>query len=157
MQNKITPVTKEMLPEISECYRAAYAQMGEDWSAERALEFVKFKFNRYPDLAFAALVYGKPVGAIFFDIKPWYDGNRLVDGEIFVHPEYQKQGISVLLNRALYKVALEKYNCVAVESITFKNKYHLQMYAKIGLFQDPELVFITGNLKEINEKINSRC
>ena len=88
------------------------------------------------------------------EVKPWWDGNRLIEGELFIHPEYQGHiGIGIPLVLALLKTAREKYNCVVVESITFKDGYQLPMYHKIGIDPDPELCFITGNIETILKRL----
>ncbi|MBI4176413.1 MAG: hypothetical protein HY518_04355 [Candidatus Aenigmarchaeota archaeon] len=43
------------------------------------------------DLQIVAEYNGKPVGAFVAGIKPWWDGNHLADGEIFVHPDCAEQ------------------------------------------------------------------
>jgi len=151
---KIVPTTRDMLPRLAECFRAAYAPQGEIWSSEKALEFITFKFNRWPDLSFAAVRNGEPVGAIFTDMKPWHDGPHLCEGELFVHPKHQGNPfIAIPLALALINTAKRKYNCSAIEGVTFKKGNQLSMYEKIGYKEDPTLTFITGNIDVMLEKL----
>jgi len=154
MSVKIVPITKEMLPVLAECFRAAYAPLGEIWSSEKALEFLLFKFNRYPDLSFAAIMNDKPVGAIFSDKKPWHDGNHLCEGELFVHPDHQGNPfVAVPLVLNLIEVAHKKYNCTTIEGVTFKQSNQLKMYEKFGYKEDQALTFITGDISVMVERL----
>jgi len=44
-------------------------------------------------LAFLAEVNGKIAGGICGIIKPWWDGNHLVETELFLRPEFQRQKV----------------------------------------------------------------
>ena len=154
MSIKIVPIEKKMLPQTSECFRAAYLPLGKNWSEEKALEFITFKFNRYPDLSFAAIMNNKIVGAIFTDMKPWHDGPHLSEGELFVAPEHQGNPfIAMPLTLALINTAKQKYNCSVIEGVTFKKGNQLTIYEKIGYREDPTLTFITGDIDEILGKL----
>ncbi|MBO7504680.1 GNAT family N-acetyltransferase [bacterium] len=52
---------------------------------------MSYWYDRQPDLFFVAEVDGRVVGGIVSGIKPWFDGNRLVDGELFVDKKYQER------------------------------------------------------------------
>jgi len=60
------------------------------------------------------------MGGFVAGIKPWWDGNHLVDGEIFIHPKFQKKGFGKLLSKYMYETAIKKYNVVSFNTITFK-------------------------------------
>ncbi|MCL1902556.1 MAG: hypothetical protein FWG18_02940, partial [Alphaproteobacteria bacterium] len=59
---KTVPVSKRMLAELAECFRAAYAPLGENWSKKLAIEFLTLKFKRHADLCFAAVCLDKTGG-----------------------------------------------------------------------------------------------
>lgn len=111
-------------------------------------------FKRQPDLAFVAECDGKPVGAFVSGIKPWWDGNRLFDGEIFVDLAYQKRGIGTLLAKAMYAAAVKKYNATVFEAVTFrKSKHPLSWYRAQGFKPESKLVLISGSLVKARKKL----
>lgn len=113
-------------------------------------KLLSYWLERQPDLAIVAEYNGRPVGAFVAGIKPWWDGNHLVDGEIFVHPDLQKKGIGTELSKALFKKALERYKVTNYDAITFNNhKFPLNWYKSLGLISSENLVLISGNVKSI--------
>jgi len=70
-------------------------------------------------LAFAAEYDGKIVGAFFAGIKPWWDGNHLFDGEIFVHPDFQNKKIGKALFKRILEEAVKKYDAKIFDAFTF--------------------------------------
>ena len=152
MAIKIRLMEKQDIQQLSEIYTLVYQKfdIGEKWTVESSKELLDYWFNRQPDLAFVAEFNDKIVGAFVAGIKPWWDGNHLVDGEVFVHPDYQKKGIGTELSKALYKKAIEKYNVVSFDTYTFKKtKFPLNWYKSQGFIENPDWVMIEGDLKSI--------
>jgi len=83
---------KKDLEKLSEIYSLVYEKfdIGEKWTSKTAKKLLEYWFDKQSDLAFVAEENNKIVGAFIAGIKPWLDGNHLSDGEIFVHPNYQK-------------------------------------------------------------------
>jgi len=105
MNIKIRPMRKEDLRQVAEIYTIVYQKfdIGEKWTTKTALKLLDYWYKKQPDLAFVAESNRKIVGAFVAGIKPWWDGNHISDGEIFVHPDFQKQGIATKLSIALYE------------------------------------------------------
>ena len=72
---------------------------------------------------------GFVAGAFVSAIKPWWDGNHLMGGEIFVSLGYQKKGIGRELAKALFRKALKKYKVTNFDAYTYiKTKFPLSWY-----------------------------
>ena len=88
-------------------------------------------------------------------LKPWWDGNHLEDGEIFVIKKYQHQGIASLLMKALCIYALDKYNATILEAHTYKdeNGFPLNWYKRLGFRIMDDLKIINGDIKEVIQRL----
>ena len=156
MTVKIRLMQKKDLPKLSKIYIDIYnnLQIGEHWTPASAEKMLNYWFERQPDLAFVAVDGKEVVGAVASAIKPWWDGNNLMDGEIFVTPDYQKKGVGKKLMRALFKKALKKYKVTMFDAFTYnKTKFPLSWYKSIGFKENKELAMIYGNVKEILLKL----
>ncbi|MBS3169169.1 GNAT family N-acetyltransferase [Candidatus Woesearchaeota archaeon] len=150
---------KEDLRQLAEIYSIVYQKFDieERWTSESAKRLLSYWFDKQPDLAFVAEFNGKVVGAFIAGIKPWWDGNHLSDGEIFVHPDYQKKGIATKLSVALYEKALQKYNVISFDAYTFKKtKFPLSWYLSQGFVQNKEWIMISGDVKGIVSKLKRK-
>ncbi len=153
----IRPVWQKDLGRLAQIYADVYKafDVGERWDKRAAGRLMAYWFKRQPDLFFVAEWKEKVVGAAVAGIKPWCDGNHLVDGEIFVHPDNQNQGIGAKLNRVLLERALQKYNAGTIDAVTFRNhEFPLCWYKRLGFKEVGEWVIISGKIKDILEKID---
>ena len=97
----------------------------------------------------------KVVGAIMSGVKPWFDGNRLIDTELFVDKNYQNRHLA----RELYKKHLLEaqriYNTKVIEFHTYgdENQFPQNWYRKIGFQKDKELIIMNGNIKKVLEHL----
>ena len=149
---KIRKADKEDLREIANIFARVYADfdVGEKWTNESAYKLMSYWFDRQSDLFFVAEIDNKLIGGFVSGIKPWWDGNHLVDGELFVDPKYQKKGIGRELSKVMYTNAIKKYNIVSVEGITFRNKkFPLSWHKSIGFREIDEWVLIGGKPKSL--------
>jgi len=156
MNLKIRLAKKEDLNNLAKIYKKAYSalQINEKWTTKKAKKLLTYWIEKQPDLFFVAENENKLVGAFVSGIKPWWDGNHLFDGEIFVDPKYQKEGIGTQLLITLFTKAIKKYNANTFEASTFSNiKFPLKWYNSIGIKSNKELIFISGNLKKVLKKI----
>ena len=114
-------VKKEDLDDLAVIYKDLYdnADIGEDWSIEKAKKLLEYWYNKQGDLFYVAEEDGKPVGGCVSGIKSWFDGNRLVDGEIFVSKDYQEKHIGRNLMLEHLKQAKIKYNANVMEFHTY--------------------------------------
>lgn len=142
---------------IASYYADYYANsvLGEKWTKEKAVELFQYFYNQNKDLFFVAYDDDKPVGVIMSVLKPWWDGNHLEDGEVFVLPSYQRKGIAKSLFKALFKHAIEKYNATTLEAHTYENEngFPYNWYKRLGFETIDDLKIISGNIKEIIKKI----
>jgi len=153
---KVRKVKKVDIKKLARVYAKTYTKKycGETWTIKQSEKYLNHMLKNNPDLAFLAELDGKIIGGYFASITPWCDGNRLTDGNIFVHPKYHKSGAGLSLGIALYDKAVKKYNCVTSESITFKNKkFPLSWHKKRGFKVSEDLVFIEGNTKDMLKRM----
>jgi GNAT superfamily N-acetyltransferase len=123
--------------------------VGERWDVESAVSLIRYWYERQPDLAFVAEIDSIIVGAFIAGVKPWWDGNHLVDGELFVSPAHQSSGVGTQLSITLYETALEKYKVVSFDTYTFKNtEFPLKWYESQGFEVNSEWVLIAGDVKQ---------
>lgn len=156
---KIRNITKEDLNELAGIYSEVYHvfDVGEKWTRESAYNLLRYWLERQPDLALLAEYNGKIVGAFVTGIKPWWDGNHLSDGELFVHPKYQKKGIGKELSKEIYHLAIKKYNAIRFDGFTFKMKeFPLKWYKSQGFKEIKEWVMISADLKEALQSLEKQ-
>ncbi len=154
---KIRLIRDKDLQELANVYTKVYKNIdvGEKWTSRAAYKLLSYWFDRQPDLAFVAEWDGKLVGAFVSAVKPWWDGNHLSDGELFVDPKYQQRNIGTELSKKLYAKALKKYNVTRLDAFTFKlKKFPLSWYKSQGFEEVKEWAIISGNLRKIKKKIN---
>ena len=147
---RIRNATELDIKHLAGVYVAVYEDfdVGEKWTHESAQALMRYWFERQPDLAFVASVPDAAgiVGGFFAGIKPWWDGNHLVDGELFVHPDYQRLGIGSTLAAQMFRQAMTRYNAVVVQGCTFRNSAHpLSWYKSLGFNEDKEWTMLSGD------------
>lgn len=144
---------------LAEIYVESYndANIGEKWNVDSACKLLAYWFKKQPDLAFVAEFNGEIAGGLISGIKPWWDGNRLSDGELFVDPKFQKRGVGTALMKELCEKAMKKYGAVSLDAFTYKNnKFPLSWYKSIGLEEVKEWAIVSGKLKDILEKFKNK-
>lgn len=155
---QIEHTTQKDLATLAEIYLEAYnciVDLGEKWTRPTALELIKHFYKQQPDLFFTAHVDNKVIGGIVSSVKPWWDGNHLTDGELFVDPNFQGQGIGTHLLQKMFQVAEEKYGAVSWDTFTHRVHEHpLRWYKKMGFTEIAQWVMISGDLKKVLRKID---
>ena len=144
------------IEELAELYIRIYKDTNpkEKWDICSAKKFITYFYELCPDLFFIAKMKDKIIAGIWGPIKPWWDGNKVYDLEIFVDKEYQGNGISKLIFEHYFEVAIKKYNVSSVEAITFGDrKFPMCYYEKIALNKEQQLVLLEGKAQEISKKI----
>lgn len=105
----------------------------EQWTKERARAFLQMWLERRPDLFFVAEVDGVLSGGHVGDIKPYFDGNRFTDGEMFVDPAVRHLGIARLLMQRCVEEACRLHNVVAKETLANGNsQVVLDWFQRLG-------------------------
>ena len=153
---KIRLMQRKDLKGLAKAYTRAYKiySKWEHWNDKQSYKLLSYWLKRQPDLAFVAVYDKKPVGAFVAGIKPWWDGNHLIDGELIVDPDYQKKGIGKILLKTVLEKAVRKYDAVIWEAITFKKtKFPLSWYRKLGFNEVKELTIISGDIKKALKKL----
>lgn len=147
---------EEDLKELAIIYKELYddADIGEYWSVESALKLLQYWYDRQADLFYVAEEDAKVVGGVVSGIKPWFDGNRLIDGEIFVSKDYQGKHLAKLLMLEHLKEAMNKYGVKVMEFHTYgdEKEFPQNWYTRLGFKKDNELIIMNG---EIEEAINN--
>ena len=142
---------EEDLEEVAVLYTDIYdkVDIGEKWTKSASHQLMKYWLSKQSDLCFVAIIEDKIVGGFVAGIKPWWDGNHLVDGEVFVDYNYHKHKIGTELSKAIYKTALTKYKITSIDFVTFsKNGFPLSWYERLGFKVNRQLVLINGTPKE---------
>lgn len=85
-------VQKTDIEDLSKIYKELYdnADIGENWTLEKAKDLFMYWYEKQNDLFFVAIEDNVPVGAIVSGVKAWFDGPRLTDTELFVSNKCQK-------------------------------------------------------------------
>ena len=152
---KIRQMKEKDLKKLAELYVKAYKiyNKWERWNTKAAYRLFKYWLKRQPDLALVAEYNNKVAGAFVAGIKPWWDGNHLIDGELVVDPDYQKKGIGKLLLKTMLEKAILKYNATMWDAITFKKtEFPLSWYRRLGFNEADGWTIISGNIKKALEK-----
>lgn len=147
----------EDLPALACIYMRAFAdpELKENWSLDSALALLSHWFAKQADLAFVAEVDGSLAGAFITGVRPWWDGNHLVDGELFVDPQFQSLGLAKALIKAVLLRAEELYKPVLWETYTFREQsFPLTWYKQLGFDEIDEWVMIRADMKKVFARLN---
>ncbi len=153
---EIRPTDEKDLSTLSGIYVEAYnpLNIGEEWTDQTALRMLKHFYEVQPDLFFTAEEDGEIIGCIVALIKPFWDGYHLTDGELFLSPQHQKKGVGKKLIQHMFIAALEKYQAVSWDTFTHNIHEHpLKWYKSLGFEEIHEWTMISGNIKDVLEKI----
>lgn len=150
-------VEKSDIEELAKIYKELYdnADIGEDWTVEKAYDLLTYWYEKQRDLFFVAIEDDVPVGAIVSGIKTWFDGLRLIDTEIFVSNKCQKKHIGKSLMIAHLEKAKIKYNATMIEFHTYgkENEFPQNWYNRIGFEKDNELIIMHAKVEDVLNKL----
>lgn len=153
----ICQANRDDIDQMVDIYIDSYnsINIGEKWDRQSAKTMLLHLFEIQPDLTFVAKIEGKIVGAANALIKPWWDGNRLTDGEIFVNPKYQGKKIGKRLIKHLFMEAKKKYNAVSWDTFThIIHKHPLSWYKSMGFEEIKEWAMISGKIDTVLKKLD---
>lgn len=150
-------MTADDLPALAAMYVRSFADpaLGEHWTEPAAQALLANWYARQPDLAFVAADDSKLLGAFVVGVRPWWDGNHLVDGELFVDSDSQGKGVASDLIREVLLQAKAKYAPVVWESYTFKGQdFPLNWYKRMGFREIDEWVMIRADVADVLHKLD---
>ncbi len=156
MSHHIRLATTNDLTALAEMYAAAFNTMHpqEHWTADRAAEFLQTFLKRQPDLAFVAEQDGLLIGGFFSAIRPWWDGNWLVDGELWVDRAQQRHGVGKQLLAHGITSAIDQYHVCRMEALTFGgDTFPLSWYRQLGFRTVDDMVIIAAKPEDILAKL----
>ena len=155
MTLNIRRIREEDLDKLAEIFTEVYAKfdVGERWNKKAAYSMLSYWIKKSPDLCFLGEYDGRIVGAFCTCVKPWWDGNHLSDAELFVHPDYQKKRIGTELLKFVLDYTIKKYQVVSFDAFTFRGKYPLKWYEKIGFKEIKEWAMISCSPSEVLKKL----
>lgn len=144
---------KDLAP-LSMIYKALYnnsSVLNENWTEESAFKLLYFYYTSQPDIFVIAEEDGVVVGAVMSLVKPWYNGNRLIETEIIVTESRQHCGIASKMFKEHFKRASDIYDVKTIEAHTFQDErgYPLKWYKKQGYTIDNNLLVINGNIPRV--------
>ena len=145
--------TTKDIKKLADIYSRAFHGMHphEQWTSETAERFLTSFLQRQPDLAFLAMDGKQIVGGFFAAIRPWWDGNHLVDGELFVDSAAQRHGVGSALMKHLLNQAVQTHQAIVMEAITFKDEgFPLNWYKKAGCQTVDDMVIISGKISDLH-------
>lgn len=155
---EIRHAKKEDIDTLAEIYIAAYnpLNIGERWTKPTAVTMLSHLFEVQPDLTFIAVIDGNIVGGVNALVKPWWDGNHITDGEIFVASGHQGKKIGKKLLKRLFQEAKDKYNAVSWDTFThIVHDHPLAWYKSMGFEEIPHWTMITGDIDKVLNKLSS--
>lgn len=122
----------------------------ETWSVQSASSLIKFFLDAPQGIVIVATSDHNLVGGICGLIKPWWNGNRIVDTEFFVHPNYQRQDVGRRLLIRYLERAKQNYSAQEIESITFRQPdFPSSWYERMGFKEKPDWKVMTGNVEQV--------
>ncbi len=146
----------DSIDELTNLYVKIYKKTNpqEKWDIVSAKKFIMYFYELCPDLFFVAKLNEKIIAGIWGPVKPWWDGNKVYNLEIFIDNEYQGKGLSKFMFFHYFDIAIKKYNVNSVEALTFNDRdFPLSFYHKISLNKDRQLVLLEGKAQEVISKL----
>lgn len=154
----VRPMKQDDLKELAQIYVEVYEDfdVGEKWDQESAQKLLKHFFDKQPDMCFVAEKGNQLLGGFLAGVKPWWDGNHLVDAELFVHPKHQKSGVGSQLSKHAYQEAKDKYQATYLDFVTFSGfDFPLSWYKKQGFEVINGWTLISGELQEVLQNLEN--
>ncbi len=153
---KIRLINENDISSVAKIYAKAFNKVApdEDWTQQSAEDLMKYLFKKQADLFFIAQIDDKIVGGAVAIVKPLWNGNNLVESELFVDPDYWKNGIGTKLLKKFLTEAIEKYNVVDLHGIADgRTDFPMKWYSKIGL-NETGWLHVEGDAREILKNLH---
>lgn len=128
-------VDKADVPALAESLTAAYAEepWNERWSADRACVRVEAILSGWQAMGMAAVEDGRIIGGALGFVDPYAEEDFFFVSELFVRPEWKRQGVGRELLHRLEE-ALQARGIHVTQLISIKDNQ--LFYNKCGMAQD---------------------
>ena len=154
-------IQNEDIASISDAYARYYREsvIHEPWTPEKVADLLRYSCTKQPDLFFAAYdEEGKPEGFVLSFVRPFSDGNHLVDTEVFVDPRLslaRRSFAAKELTVKLLETAVRDVHVMAIDGFAYEdeNGFPLNMYQKMHMVEDRDLKMFTANISEFLTRI----
>lgn len=125
----------------------------ESWSQKSAREFLAMWLQRQPDLFFVAELDGRIVGGTVCDLKPYFDGPRITDGEMFIAPAVRNAGVARALMCRQLDEAYYRFGVKTVESLANgQSEVVMRWCDRIG-FKRTEWIHMEVPITQLRERL----
>ena len=153
---KIRGCQSDDLGKLAKVYTDSYnhEDIEELWTVESAEKLLSRFYELQPDLFFVAESDTALVGGTVAVAKPWWNGNHITDGELFVAPNAQGEGVGRKLLKKLFTEAKSKYGAVSWDTFTHTYRDHpLKWYKSLWFSEIDKWTMIHGNIDEVLDKM----
>lgn len=154
-------VNEQDLPTLAKIYCTLYTKsaLHENWDQASAYKLLKFFYDHNSDIFVVAENNGQAIVAIASLVKPWHDGNRLIETEVFVAEKHQHKGIGSNLFEKHFGLAMKKYNTKIIEAHTYEEPdgYPLNWYRKQGYEVIQDWFVINGEIGKVYNYLKHNC
>lgn len=123
----------------------------ENWNNSTALSYLTYFYHLQPDLFLCAYDDDIPVGAVFSVLKPYWNGMRLSELEVFVSEDYRDQNIGKKLLENHFELAMAKYHVSSVNTVVHQD--YLSWFQKIGLEAFYDRITLYGNIENCLQEL----
>ena len=154
---KVRVATEQDVPVLAAVYMEAFksVDLSERWTVETAVRLMRFFLRAQPDLSLVADLRGDLIGGICGLIKPWWDGPRLVQTEIFVSPHHRRVGVGAALLKQLLIVARASHNATYIEAVTFNDlAFPSSWYQKLGFEDKKDWKVIVADVGQLEGELD---
>ncbi len=157
---RIRRIKEADIPRLGKLYVQIYKKhnVGEAWTVPAAQRMLRWYLKIAQDMAYLAEDDGQIIGAFLVGVKPWWDGNHLLEGEIFVHHDYQRSGIGSALMKKILEHGVKKYRAVIWEPFAYEWDYPFKWYKSLGFkkVKGNGLTIISAKPKDVLNKLKRR-
>lgn len=139
-------VNENDIPALAAAMSSSYSEepWNEKWNSERAKRRIKSILVGFESLGVAAFEDGKLIGAALGFVDPYADEDFFFVSELFVIPEWKKQGVGKKLLAEL-EIHLKERGVSVLELISIKENW--EFYAKCGVNNDEGITVLGKPLK----------
>lgn len=145
---------------MAKAYVEAFREVdpSERWSKDSAEKLIAYLVTTQPQLSFVAELDGVIVGGISGFAKPWWDGCHLVQTELFLSPNGQRQGLGSVLFLHYLNVAQSLYRATHIEAITFRGlEFPASWYTKLGFTEKGEWKVLIGDVEVLRNRLSTKA